>query len=97
MQGFCRPYRACWWWGLIPGRRHAFSVPCPGLFPFAPDGAPATEDGFSYPSLRSQRTDTSALLVKMTGEGVGSTPEIPNILDPHLRFLLNMRLRRFGT
>jgi hypothetical protein len=33
----------------------------------------------------------------MTGEGVGSTPEIPNILDPHLRFLLNMRLRRFGT
>ena len=21
---------------LIPGRRHTFSVPCPGLFPFAP-------------------------------------------------------------
>ena len=30
MSGFSHPYRACWWEGLIPGRRHAFSVPCPG-------------------------------------------------------------------
>ena len=26
--------------GVIPGLRHAFSVPCPGLFPFVPTGAP---------------------------------------------------------
>ena len=38
--GFCRPYRACWWERVIPGLRHAFSVPYPGLFPFAPTGAP---------------------------------------------------------
>ena len=31
MRGFCRHYRACWWEGLIPGLRHAFSVPCPGF------------------------------------------------------------------
>ena len=30
--------------------------------------APATEDGQSCPSVRSPRTDTSALLMKMTGE-----------------------------
>ena len=31
--------------------------------------APATEDGLSSPSLRSPRTETSASLVKMIGEG----------------------------
>jgi hypothetical protein len=31
MRGFCRPFRACWWGRVIPGRRHAFSVPCPGF------------------------------------------------------------------
>ena len=36
--------------------------------------SPATEDGLSNPSLRSPRTDTSALLVKMTRGGVGPTP-----------------------
>jgi hypothetical protein len=29
MLGFCRP-GACWWGRVIPGRRHAFGVPCPG-------------------------------------------------------------------
>jgi hypothetical protein len=31
MRGFYRPYRACWWGRVIPGRRHTFSVPCPGF------------------------------------------------------------------
>ena len=31
--------------GVIPGLRHAFSVPYPGLFPFAPTGAPDRCDG----------------------------------------------------
>ena len=31
MRGLCRPYRACWWRRVIPGRRHTFSVPCPGF------------------------------------------------------------------
>ena len=54
---------------MIPGRRQAFSVPCPGLFSIALHGARETEHGFSNPSLRSPRTDTSALVMTPTGEG----------------------------
>ena len=49
----------------------------PGLFSLASDGAPATEDGLSSPSLRSPRTRPSALLVIMTGEN-GVVPHRSN-------------------
>ena len=39
------------------------------------DHVPATEDGLSNPSIRSPRTDTSALVVIPTGEGAGPTPK----------------------
>ena len=35
---------------------------------------PATEDGHSCPSVRSSRTDTSALVMIPAGEGAGPTP-----------------------
>ena len=40
----------------------------------AANHAPATEDGHSCPSLESPRTDTSALPMKVTGEGTEPTP-----------------------
>ncbi|MFO7973774.1 MAG: hypothetical protein R6V12_03985, partial [Candidatus Hydrogenedentota bacterium] len=41
----------------------------------AANHAPATEDGQSCPSIRPPRTGTSALLVIVTGEGAGPTPD----------------------
>jgi len=54
----------------------------------AANHTPATENGFSNPSLRSPRTSTSALLVIVTGESAGPPPEEITIFEAAKREVL---------
>jgi hypothetical protein len=46
--------------GVIPGLRHTFSVPCPGLFPFAPAGLRSVWGGMVFGLAESRIVDVSA-------------------------------------